>query len=217
MGVQARLMSQALRKLTAITAKSKCIVIFINQLREKIGTTYGSPETTTGGRALKFYSSVRIDIRKGDPIKIGTELIGARTKAKIAKNKIAPPFKMAEFDIIYGEGISHVGDVLDLGAELGIVTKGGAWYSYEETRLGQGRENAKKFLLENEHLLRTIENAVRKHYEMPELDAIKESIANTEVKPIDDKEAEIAMEDTEFKADFGEEEALDFELLDDDL
>ncbi len=217
MGVQARLMSQALRKLTAITAKSKCIVIFINQLREKIGTTYGSPETTTGGRALKFYSSVRIDIRKGDPIKIGTELIGARTKAKIAKNKIAPPFKMAEFDIIYGEGISHVGDVLDLGAELGIVTKGGAWYSYEETRLGQGRENAKKFLLENEHLLRTIENAVRKHYEMPELDEIKESIANTEVKPIDDKEAEIAMEDTEFKADFGEEEALDFELLDDDL
>lgn len=217
MGVQARLMSQALRKLTAITAKSKCIVIFINQLREKIGTTYGSPETTTGGRALKFYSSVRIDIRKGDPIKNGTELIGARTKAKIAKNKIAPPFKMAEFDIIYGEGISHVGDVLDLGAELGIVTKGGAWYSYEETRLGQGRENAKKFLLENEHLLRTIENAVRKHYEMPELDEIKESIANTEVKPIDDKEVEIAMEDTEFKADFGEEEALDFELLDDDL
>lgn len=217
MGVQARLMSQALRKLTAITAKSKCIVIFINQLREKIGTTYGSPETTTGGRALKFYSSVRIDIRKGDPIKNGTELIGARTKAKIAKNKIAPPFKMAEFDIIYGEGISHVGDVLDLGAELGIVTKGGAWYSYEETRLGQGRENAKKFLLENEHLLRTIENAVRKHYEMPELDEIKESIANTEVKPIDDKEAEITMEDTEFKADFGEEEALDFELLDDDL
>ncbi|MBS5794520.1 MAG: recombinase RecA [Clostridiales bacterium] len=217
MGVQARLMSQALRKLTAITAKSKCIVIFINQLREKIGTTYGSPETTTGGRALKFYSSVRIDIRKGDPIKNGTELIGARTKAKIAKNKIAPPFKMAEFDIIYGEGISHVGDVLDLGAELGIVTKGGAWYSYEETRLGQGRENAKKFLLENEHLLRTIENAVRKHYEMPELDEIKGSIANTEVKPIDDKEAEIAMEDTEFKADFGEEEALDFELLDDDL
>ena len=217
MGVQARLMSQALRKLTAITAKSKCIVIFINQLREKIGTTYGSPETTTGGRALKFYSSVRIDIRKGDPIKNGTELIGARTKAKIAKNKIAPPFKMAEFDIIYGEGISHVGDVLDLGAELGIVTKGGAWYSYEETRLGQGRENAKKFLLENEHLLRTIENTVRKHYEMPELDEIKESIANTEVKPIDDKEAEIAMEDTEFKADFGEEEALDFELLDDDL
>lgn len=216
MGVQARLMSQALRKLTAITAKSKCIVVFINQLREKIGITYGSPETTTGGRALKFYASVRIDIRKGDVIKSGTDIIGARTKAKIAKNKIAPPFKTAEFDIIYGQGISHVGDVLDLGAELGIVTKGGAWYSYEETRLGQGRENAKKFLLENPHLLRTIENAVRKHYEMPELDEIKESIANTEAKPINDEEAEIAMEDTEFKADFNEEDALELELLDDE-
>lgn len=216
MGVQARLMSQALRKLTAITAKSKCIVVFINQLREKIGITYGSPETTTGGRALKFYASVRIDIRKGDVIKSGTDIIGARTKAKIAKNKIAPPFKTAEFDIIYGQGISHVGDVLDLGAELGIVTKGGAWYSYEETRLGQGRENAKKFLLENPHLLRTIENAVRKHYEMPELDEIKESIANTEAKPINDEEVEIAMEDTEFKANFNEEDALELELLDDE-
>ncbi len=217
MGVQARLMSQALRKLTAITAKSKCIVIFINQLREKIGISYGSPETTTGGRALKFYASVRIDIRKGEPIKNGADIIGARTKAKIAKNKIAPPFKTAEFDIIYGQGISHVGDVLDLGAELGIVTKGGAWYSYEETRLGQGRENAKKFLLENPHLLRTIENAVRKHYEMPELEEIKESIANTEAKPINDEEVQMAMEDTEFKADFDEEDALDIELLDDDM
>ena len=216
MGVQARLMSQALRKLTAITAKSKCIVVFINQLREKIGISYGSPETTTGGRALKFYASVRIDIRKGEPIKNGTDIIGARTKAKIAKNKIAPPFKTAEFDIIYGQGISHVGDVLDLGAELGIVTKGGAWYSYEETRLGQGRENAKKFLLENPHLLRTIENAVRKHYEMPELDEIKESIANTEVNPINDEEAQIAIEDTEFKADF-DEDALEIELLDDNI
>ena len=216
MGVQARLMSQALRKLTAITAKSKCIVIFINQLREKIGISYGSPETTTGGRALKFYSSVRIDIRKGDVIKNGTDIIGARTKAKIAKNKIAPPFKVAEFDIIYGQGISHVGDVLDLGADLGIVTKGGAWYSYEETRLGQGRENAKKFLLENPHLLRTIENAVRKHYEMPELDEIKESIANTEVKPIDDEEAKVAIEDTEFKAEF-DEDALEIELLDSEM
>ncbi len=217
MGVQARLMSQALRKLTAITAKSKCIVVFINQLREKIGISYGSPETTTGGRALKFYASVRIDIRKGEPIKNGADIIGARTKAKIAKNKIAPPFKTAEFDIIYGQGISHVGDVLDLGAELGIITKGGAWYSYEETRLGQGRENAKKFLLENPHLLRTIENAVRKHYEMPELDEIKESIANTEVNPINDDEVEMAMEDTEFKADFNEEDALELELLDEDM
>lgn len=216
MGVQARLMSQALRKLTAITGKSKCIVVFINQLREKIGINYGSPETTTGGRALKFYSSIRIDIRKGEPIKSGTDIVGSRTKAKIAKNKIAPPFKTAEFDIIYGQGISHVGDVLDLGAELGIITKGGSWYSYEETRLGQGRENAKKFLLENPHLLRTIENAVRKHYEMPELDEIKESISNAEVKPINDEEVQIAMEDTEFKADF-DEDALEIELLDDNI
>ncbi len=227
MGVQARLMSQALRKLTAITGKSNCIVVFINQIREKIGVTYGSNETTTGGRALKFYASVRIDIRKGDPIKNGTDIIGSRTKAKIAKNKIAPPFKMAEFDLIYGEGISHVGDVLDLGADLGIVTKGGAWYSYEETRLGQGRENAKKFLLENPHLLRAIENAVRKHYDMPQLDEIKASIANAEVKPINDEEAQMAIEETEFKADFNEDEmdnetqeptfeedALEIELLD---
>lgn len=211
MGVQARLMSQALRKLTAITAKSRCIVVFINQLREKIGISYGSPETTTGGRALKFYASVRIDVRKGDAIKNGTDIIGSRTKAKIAKNKIAPPFKVAEFDIIYGQGISHVGDVLDLGAELGIVTKGGAWYSYEETKLGQGRENAKKYLLENPHLLRTIENAVRKHYEMPELEEIKESIANADVTPIDDEQAQMAMEDTDFKANF-DEDALEIEL-----
>lgn len=216
MGVQARLMSQALRKLTAITAKSKCIVIFINQLREKIGITYGSPETTTGGRALKFYSSIRIDIRKADVIKSGTEIIGVKTKAKIAKNKIAPPFKVAEFDIIYGEGISHVGDVLDLGADLNIITKGGAWYSYEETRLGQGRENAKKYLLENPHLLRTIENAVRKHYQMPELEEIKESIANQEATPIDDETAKVAMEDSEFKAEF-DEDALEIELLDSDI
>lgn len=211
MGVQARLMSQALRKLTAITAKSRCIVVFINQLREKIGISYGSPETTTGGRALKFYASVRIDVRKGDAIKNGTEIIGSRTKAKIAKNKIAPPFKVAEFDIIYGQGISHVGDVLDLGAELGIVTKGGAWYSYEETKLGQGRENAKKYLLENPHLLRNIENAVRKHYEMPQLEEIKESIANADVTPIDDEQAQMAMEDTDFKANF-DEDALEIEL-----
>lgn len=201
MGVHARLMSQALRKLTGITAKSKCIVIFINQLREKIGITYGSPETTTGGRALKFYSSVRIDIRKGELIKNGTDILGARTKAKIAKNKIAPPFKIAEFDIVYGKGISHVGDVLDLGADLGIITKGGAWYSYQETRLGQGRENAKNFLLENTHLLREIENGVRKHYEMPEL------------PPIKPKKEEPKGEEELTSEDFTEEE-LDINLID---
>lgn len=215
MGVQARLMSQALRKLTAITAKSKCIVVFINQLREKIGITYGSPETTTGGRALKFYASVRIDIRKGDPIKNGVDIIGARTKAKIAKNKIAPPFKVAEFDIMYGMGISHVGDVLDLGSDIGIVTKGGAWYSYGEVRLGQGRENAKKYLIENPTLLRDIENAVRRHYEMPELDEIRQEMNNSGVKPIGEEEVKMAINDLEFNTDF-DEDALELELLDDD-
>lgn len=166
-GLQARLMSQALRKLTGVTAKSKCIVIFINQLREKIGVLYGNPETTTGGRALKFYASVRIDIRKSDPIKNGTEIIGNRTKAKVVKNKVAPPFKVAEFDIMYGKGISHVGDVLDLAADLDIVQKGGAWYSYNGDRLGQGRENAKKFFEENPDKCLEIENAVRTHYGMP--------------------------------------------------
>lgn len=224
-GLQARLMSRALRKLTSITAKSKCIVIFINQLREKIGISYGNPETTTGGRALKFYSSVRIDIRKAESIKNGTEIIGARTKAKIAKNKIAPPFKVAEFDIMYGMGITHEGDVLDLGVEIGVVSKGGAWYSYGETRLGQGRENAKKFLSENPALLRDIENAVRKHFELPELEAIKEAMENSEVTPITDdvaeeviKELENTTDDFEMELEYEpiEDESLDIEILDED-
>ncbi|MBO5561141.1 MAG: recombinase RecA [Firmicutes bacterium] len=161
MGLQARLMSQALRKLTSVTAKSKCIVIFINQLREKIGVMFGNPETTTGGKALKFYASVRLDVRKGDVIKDGTEQIGSRTKVKVVKNKVAPPFRKAEFDIIFGKGISHEGDVLDIAAEMDIVQKGGAWYSYGQERLGQGRENAKKFLRENPDMLLEIENKVR--------------------------------------------------------
>lgn len=166
MGLQARLMSQALRKLTPVTSKSKCIVIFINQLRDKIGVMFGNPETTTGGKALKFYSSVRIDIRRIDSIKNGTEVIGNRTRAKIVKNKIAPPFKTAEFDIMFGKGISHSGDVLDMAVNLDIVQKGGAWFSYNQERLGQGRENVKKLLEENPALLLEIENAVRKHYEL---------------------------------------------------
>lgn len=171
MGLQARLMSQALRKLTGIVKKSNCTVIFINQLREKIGVTFGNPETTTGGRALKFYASVRIDIRKGDPLKQGTDIIGSRAKLKVAKNKVAPPFKTAEFDIVYGQGISTQGDVLDLAAEVDIVNKSGSWYAYKETRIGQGRENAKQFLRDNPELCKEIENEVRAHYGLPALDA----------------------------------------------
>lgn len=165
MGVQARLMSQAMRKLTSVTAKNKCIVIFINQLRDKIGgVMFGPSETTTGGKALKFYASVRIDIRKIETLKVGGEPVGNRTRAKIVKNKVAPPFKTAEFDIMYGQGISHSGDVLDLAVDLDIVQKGGAWFSYGETRIGQGRDNAKKFLEENTDIMDEIENKVREHY-----------------------------------------------------
>lgn len=165
MGVQARLMSQAMRKLTSVTAKNKCIVIFINQLRDKIGgMMFGPSETTTGGKALKFYASVRIDIRRIETLKVSGEPVGNRTRAKIVKNKVAPPFKTAEFDIMYGQGISHSGDVLDLAVELDIVQKGGAWFSYNETRIGQGRENAKKYLEENSEIMTEIENKVREHY-----------------------------------------------------
>ncbi|WP_304507707.1 recombinase RecA [Anaerotignum sp.] len=172
-GLQARLMSQALRKLTGITNKSKCTVVFINQLREKIGVTYGNPETTTGGRALKFYASVRIDIRKADVLKQGTELVGNRVRVKVAKNKVAPPFKTAEFDIVYGQGISKEGDILDLAAEVSIINKSGSWYSYKETRIGQGRENAKQFLKEHPDICTEVENAVRVEYGLPTLTEIK--------------------------------------------
>lgn len=176
MGIQARLMSQAMRKLTSVTAKNKCIVIFINQLRDKLsGMSFGPSETTTGGKALKFYASVRIDIRRIETLKAGTEAIGNRTRAKIVKNKVAPPFKTAEFDIMYGKGISYTGDVLDLGVKLDIVQKGGAWFSYGDTRIGQGRENAKAFLEENPQICKEIENKVREFYG---LDAIE--IPNSE-------------------------------------
>ena len=163
-GLQARLMSQALRKLTGIIGKTNCTVIFINQLREKIGIAYGNPETTTGGRALKFYASVRIEIRKQEAIKQGDEIVGSRTKAKISKNKIAPPFKVAEFDIMYGKGISKEGDILDLATDLGIVKKSGSWFSYGETRIGQGRENAKQFIIENPDIAKEIDAKVRAYY-----------------------------------------------------
>src|SRR6185295_397202 len=161
MGLQARLMSQALRKLTGIVSKSKTCLIFINQIREKIGVMFGNPETTTGGRALKFYASVRIDVRRVASIKDGDEVTGSRTKAKVVKNKVAPPFRDAEFDIMYGTGISKEGDLIDLGTEKGILEKSGAWFSYKGERLGQGRENAKQFLKDNTDILRKIENEVK--------------------------------------------------------
>ncbi|MGN1011029.1 MAG: recombinase RecA [Clostridia bacterium] len=160
MGVQARLMSQALRKLTGIVGKTKTTVIFINQIREKIGIVYGNPETTTGGRALKFYSSVRIEIRKADAIKNGSEIIGNRTKVKIVKNKVAPPFKVAEFDVIYGEGASRVGSLLDIAVDQEIIRKSGAWFSYKEERIGQGRENAKAYLKEHPDVYKEVEDTV---------------------------------------------------------
>lgn len=159
-GQLARLMSQALRKLTGALSKTNCAAIFINQLREKIGVSYGNPETTTGGRALKFYASVRIDVRKVEPIKSNSDIIGTRTKAKIVKNKVAPPFKQAEFDIMYGTGISHIGEIIDVGVEVGVVKKSGAWFYYGETRLGQGRDNVKQLLADNHELAEEIENKI---------------------------------------------------------
>ncbi|WP_054738591.1 recombinase RecA [Cellulosilyticum ruminicola] len=164
MGLQARLMSQALRKLTGVINKSKCTIVFINQLREKVGIMFGSNETTTGGRALKFYASVRMDVRKIETLKQSNEFIGSRTRVKVVKNKVAPPFQQAEFDIMYGEGISKEGDVLDLASNIDIVNKSGAWYSYGDIRLGQGRENAKIYIKEHPELLMEIENKVREHY-----------------------------------------------------
>ena len=163
-GLQARLMSQALRKLTPVVSKNNCVVIFINQLREKVGVMFGNPETTTGGRALKFYASVRMDVRRIETLKQSGEMIGNRTRVKIVKNKIAPPFKEAEFDIMFGKGISAVGDILDLAANVGIVQKSGAWFAYNENKIGQGRENAKQFLTEHPDMLAEIDEKVRAHY-----------------------------------------------------
>ena len=178
-GLQARLMSQALRKLTAAISKSNCIVIFINQLREKVGVMFGNPETTTGGRALKFYSSVRLDVRRIEQLKQSGETIGNRTRIKVVKNKIAPPFKEAEFDIMFGTGISKEGDILDLAAENGIVNKSGAWYAYDGNKIGQGRENAKQFLRDNPEACAKIEAQVRELFGL-EADPVK---ADTDAKP----------------------------------
>lgn len=173
-GLHARLMSQALRKLTAVISKSNCVVVFINQLREKVGTVYGNPETTTGGRALKFYSSVRLDVRRVEALKQGGEVIGNRTKVKVVKNKIAPPFKEAEFDIMFGMGISREGDILDLAVQQDIISKSGAWYAYEGNKIGQGRENAKQYLKDNPEVCRDVSEKVRSRCGFGEASAKKE-------------------------------------------
>ncbi|GEK57455.1 recombinase RecA [Marinococcus halophilus] len=170
-GLQARLMSQALRKLSGAISKSNAIAMFINQIREKVGVMFGSPETTPGGRALKFYSSVRLEVRRAETLKQGNEMVGNKTRIKVVKNKVAPPFRQAEVDIMYGEGISREGSILDIGAELDIVLKSGAWYSYEGERLGQGRENSKQFLKENEATAAAIERKIRDHYKLDDIQA----------------------------------------------
>ncbi|HBG02202.1 MAG TPA: recombinase RecA [Firmicutes bacterium] len=180
MGLQARLMSQALRKLTSAIGKSKCTVIFTNQLREKIGVMFGNPEVTPGGRALKFYASVRLDIRRIETLKQGNEMIGNRTRVRVLKNKVAPPFKEAEFDIIYGEGISRHGDILDLGADLDIISKSGSWYSYGDLRLGQGRENAKEYLRQNPELTEEVELKVRVAKGLVKTEGVEENVGTEE-------------------------------------
>lgn len=181
-GLQARLMSQALRKLTAVISKSNCVVIFINQLREKVGVMFGSPETTTGGRALKFYSSVRMDIRRVEALKMNGEIVGNRTRVKVVKNKIAPPFKEAEFDIMFGKGISRAGDILDLATNIDLVKKSGAWYAYEGEKIGQGRENAKAYLESHPEVMETLDQKVRAHYALSGLEEAENELPDAEKK-----------------------------------
>ena len=185
-GLQARLMSQALRKLTAVISKSNCIVIFINQLREKVGVMFGNPETTTGGRALKFYSSVRMDVRRIESLKQAGEVVGNRTHVKIVKNKVAPPFKEAEFDIMFGKGISKEGDILDLAADCGIIVKSGAWYAYNGDKIGQGRENAKTYLRENPLVCEEVEAKVREKFQLD--GTAEETDAEGEPEVLEDEE-----------------------------
>ncbi|WP_139488904.1 recombinase RecA [Brevibacillus dissolubilis] len=190
-GLQARLMSQALRKLSGAINKSKTIAIFINQLREKVGVMFGNPETTPGGRALKFYASVRLDVRKAESIKAGNDVVGSKTKIKVVKNKVAPPFKVAEVDIMYGEGISKEASILDIGAELDVVSKSGAWYAFNDERLGQGRENAKLFLKENPHIRQQVEDKIREYYSLnPSAVPATEAV----VDPEEDLEPEFELE-----------------------
>src|SRR3954462_1685901 len=185
MGLQARLMSQALRKLSGAINKSKTIAIFINQIREKIGVMFGNPETTPGGRALKFYSTVRLEVRRAETLKQGTEMIGNRTKIKVVKNKVAPPFRVAEVDIMYGEGISKEGEIVDIGSEMDILQKSGSWYSYNDERVGQGRENAKQFLRENPDIRQKIELQIRESY------GLESEIIAPEVKKVEPDELDL--------------------------
>lgn len=205
-GLQARLMSQALRKLAGAISKSNCVAIFINQLREKIGVVYGNPEVTTGGRALKFYASVRLDVRRGEALKSGSEQVGSRTRVKVVKNKIAPPFRTAEFDMMFGHGISHEGEVLDLGVELEIIQKSGAWFSYGETRLGQGRDNVKNFLAEHPEMEQEIEARIRENTDklFGRPGASKPGVSKREEpggKPVKAKEPETGGKDSRYGAD----------------
>lgn len=190
-GLQARLMSQAMRKLSGVVSKSKTTAIFINQLREKVGIMFGNPETTPGGRALKFYSSVRLDVRRVESIKQGTEIIGNRTKVKVVKNKVAPPFKETEFDIIYGKGISKEGSILDVAVSLDIVNKSGAWFSYNNQKIGQGRENAKQFLLENVAIMNEIESKIRENYNQAFINSIDAHIEDE----VEDDDLDIELDD----------------------
>ncbi|GFZ22474.1 DNA recombination/repair protein RecA [Lacrimispora indolis] len=194
-GLQARLMSQALRKLAGIIKKSNTAAIFINQLREKVGVMYGNPEVTTGGRALKFYSSVRMDIRRIETLKKGTDMIGNRTRAKIVKNKMAPPFKTAEFDIMYGEGISREGDILDMAVELNIIKKSGSWFSYGEERLGQGRDKVKEYLKENPEFADAVEQKIRDHFAKKDEPEVPEEGSETLTKDQAEMAAELSDED----------------------
>lgn len=187
-GLQARLMSQALRKLAGAISKSRTIAIFINQIREKVGVMFGNPETTTGGRALKFYSTIRLEVRRAEALKQGNDIVGNRTQIKVVKNKVAPPFKQAEVDIMFGEGISHEGSIIDIGAEIDVVQKSGAWYSYGDERLGQGRENAKQYLKEHPEITADIESKIRDFYQLGVLNAVatNQAVASEEVFSFDE-------------------------------
>lgn len=194
-GLQARLMSQALRKLTPVISKSNCVVIFINQLREKVGVMFGNPETTTGGRALKFYASVRMDVRRIETLKQSGEMVGNRTRIKIVKNKIAPPFKEAEFDIMFGKGISRAGDILDLATGIDLVRKSGAWYAYEGEKIGQGRENAKAYLEAHPEVMEELDRKVREHYHLngestEETEKKEDTGSDLKLKPAKSEKAE---------------------------